>query len=154
MSKKRRSAVVGVVILAVIAFFVARAALGTDDAKNLSLDTFTGKVAAGKVKTATIHDQDHSVTGKLKNGTEYTVDFPSAYTARITQDLVDAQVSDLHTDHQVQSAWVGLLYTLLPFVLLRSAAHVGARPVPGRQPRDHGLRQVARQGRRPRTSPR
>ena len=118
MSKKRRSAVVGVVILAVIAFFVARALLGTDEAKTLSLDTFTGKVAAGQVKSATINDKDHSVTGKLKNGTEYTVDFPSAYTARITQDLVDAQVPDLHTDHQVQSAWVGLLYTLLPFVLL------------------------------------
>jgi cell division protease FtsH len=118
LSKKRRSAVVGVVILAVVAFFVARALLGTDDAKNLSLDTFTDKVAAGKVKTATIHDQDHSVSGTLKDGTRYTVDFPSSYTARITQDLVNAQVSELHTDHQTESVWVGILYTLLPFVLL------------------------------------
>jgi len=118
LSKKRRSAVVGVVILAIVAFFVARALLGTDDSRNLSLDTFTSKVAAGKVKTATIHDQDHSVSGTLKDGTKYTVDFPSSYTARITQDLVNAKVSELHTDHQTQSVWVGLLYTLLPFVLL------------------------------------
>ena len=59
MSKKRRSAVVGVVLLAIVAFFVARALLGTDGAKTLSLDTFTDKVAAGQVKSATINDKDH-----------------------------------------------------------------------------------------------
>jgi cell division protease FtsH len=114
----RRNAVIGVVILAVAAFFVSRALLGGDDAKNLSLDVFTTKVANGKVDTATIHDRDHSITGKLADGTQYSVDFPASYTARITQDLVDADISELHTDHQADSPWLGLLYTVLPFVLL------------------------------------
>jgi cell division protease FtsH len=114
----RRSAVVGVVILAVVAFFVVRALLGSDSAKSLSLDSFTNKVAAGKVKTATINDKDHSVTGTLRDGTEYSVDFPGAYTSRITQDLLNADVSQLHTDHQADNPWLGLLYTLAPFVLL------------------------------------
>jgi cell division protease FtsH len=114
----RRSDIVGVVILAVAAFFLVRALLGDDSAKDLSLDSFTSKVAAGKVKTATIHDKGHSVTGKLADGTEYSVAFPASYTTRITQDLVDADVSEIHTDHQADSPWLGLLYTLLPFVLL------------------------------------
>ena len=66
----------------------------------------------------TIHDKDHTVTGKLTNGTEYTVDFPAQYTARLTQDVVDAGVDKFDTDHQSQSAWLSLLYGLLPFVLL------------------------------------
>jgi cell division protease FtsH len=114
----RRSAIIGVVIVAVAAFFVVRALLGGDDARNLSLDSFTDKVAAGRVDTATIHDQDHSVTGRLADGTEYSVDFPASYTSRITQDLVRAQVSEIHTDHQADSPWLGLLYTILPFALL------------------------------------
>src|SRR5207253_464127 len=73
---------------------------------------------AGKVASATIHDKDHTVTGTLKNGTEYTVNFPSQYTGRLTQDVVDAGVNKFDTDHQSQSAWLSLLYGLLPFVLL------------------------------------
>ena len=69
-------------------------------------------------RRATIHDKDHTVTGKLANGTEYTVNFPAQYTARLTQDVVNAGVDKFDTDHQSTSAWLGLLYGLLPFVLL------------------------------------
>ena len=44
--------------------------------------------------------------------------FPAQYTATITQDVVDAGVDKFDTDHQSQSAWLSLLYGLLPFVLL------------------------------------
>src|SRR5439155_7636282 len=70
------------------------------------------------VATATIHDKDHTVSGALKNGTDYEVDFPDRYTGTITQDIVDARVKEVHTDHQGESPWLGLLFSLLPFVLL------------------------------------
>ncbi len=118
MTKPRRSVVLVVVIVAVVAFFTFRALTGGGGPQQLSLDTFTQKAANGKVATATIHDKDHKVTGKLTNGTEYTVDYPGQYTARITQDLVAANVGKLDTDHQSTSPWLSLLYGLLPFVLL------------------------------------
>ena len=119
MPKQRRNLVIVVVVIAVVAAFFGFRALTEDDGpKEIPLDRYTRQLADGKVQTATVHDKDHTVTGELKNGTEYTVNFPSQYTARLTQDVVDAGVEKFDTDHQSQSAWLSLLYGLLPFVLL------------------------------------
>jgi cell division protease FtsH len=119
VTKLRRSALLAIVLAAVVvAYFVARAFTAGGGPEQISLDRYTRSVEHGKVATATIHDKDHTVTGKLTNGTEYTVDYPAQYSARITQDLVDADVNKLQTDHQSTSAWMSLLYGLLPFVLL------------------------------------
>jgi cell division protease FtsH len=118
VSKTRRNALIVVVLAVVVAFFFVRSLTGGDDAKKLSLDAYTARLEAGDVKTATIHDKDHTVTGELQNGTEYEVGFPDRYTGTITQDIVDAGVDDVRTDHQDESPWVSLLLGLLPFVLL------------------------------------
>jgi ATP-dependent Zn protease len=91
--KQRRSLVIVVVVVGVIAAFLGFRALTADDGpEKISLDRYTQLLDDGDVATATIKDQDHTVDGELKNGTEYTVDFPSQYTARLTQDVVDAGV--------------------------------------------------------------
>ncbi len=118
MTKQRRYVVLLVVVLVVAAFLGFRALTSGDGPAKIPLDRYTRELQSGKIDTATIHDQDHTVTGKLTDGTEYTVDFPSQYTARLTQDVVDADVGKLETDHQSQSPWLSLLYGLLPFVLL------------------------------------
>jgi cell division protease FtsH len=118
VTKLRRSAVLIVVIAAVVSFFAVRALTAGGGPKHVSLDTFSSRLEAGDVATATIHDRDHTVTGELKNGTDYLVDFPDRYTGTITQDLVDAGVKQVHTDHQDESTWMSLLFGLLPFVLL------------------------------------
>src|SRR5215212_11680986 len=95
-----------VVVLAVVAAFFGFRALTKDDGPDdISLDRYTRELSAGKVATATVHDKDHTVTGELKNGTEYTVSFPAQYTARLTSDVVDAGVDKFATDHQSQRAW-------------------------------------------------
>ena len=119
MPKQRRSLMIVAVVVAVVAaFFGFRALTKGDGPEEISLDRYTRDLSAGKVATATVHDQDHTVTGDLKNGTEYTVSFPAQYTARLTADVVDAGVDKFDTDHQSQSAWLSLLSGLLPFVLL------------------------------------
>ena len=119
MLKQRRSVVIVIVVAATIAAFLGfRALTKGDEPEKISLDRYTRDLAAGKVATATIYDQDHTVKGELANGTEYTVDFPAQYTARLTADVVDAGVDEFEIDRQSQSTWVSLLYGLLPFVLL------------------------------------
>jgi cell division protease FtsH len=118
VTKLRRSAVLIVVVAALVAFFVVRSLTGGGGAKHLSLDGYQRRLDAGEIATATIHDQDHTVTGQLKNGTDYKVDFPDRYTTTITQNIVDANVKDVHTDHQHDSPWLNLLFSLLPFALL------------------------------------
>jgi len=118
VSKPRRRVVVVAVIVALVAVLGVRALMHDDGPKSIPLDRYTRDLHAGKVGSATIHDQDHTVTGKLTDGTEYKVNFPAQYTARLTQDVVDAGVDKFDTDHQGESVWLGLLYGLLPFVLL------------------------------------
>jgi cell division protease FtsH len=116
--KIRRSAVLAALAIAVVAFLAFRMLDTGGGPKELSLATYLDRVAAGKVATATIHDKDHNVTGKLTNGTEYTVGFPGAYTNTLTQKLVAADVKKVDTDHQSESTWLSLLFSLLPFALL------------------------------------
>ena len=83
MPKQRRSLMILVVAAVVVAaFFGFRALTKGDGPEQISLDRYTRELANGKVATATVQDKDHTVTGKLKNGTEYTVSFPAQYTAR------------------------------------------------------------------------
>jgi len=116
--KTRRSVVLIVVVVAVAAFFVVRTFASGGGPERLSLDTYLRRLHSDQVATATIRDQDHTVTGTLRGGTRYRVDFPDRYTATLTQDIVDAGVKDVRTDHQSQSTWLSLLFSLLPFLLL------------------------------------
>jgi cell division protease FtsH len=117
--KQRRNLMIVVVVVTVIVGFFAFRALTKDDGPEaIPLDRYTRALRNGNVGSATIHDQDHTVTGELADGTEYEVNFPAQYTARLTQDVVDAGVGEFDTDHQSQSPWLSLLYGLLPFVLL------------------------------------
>ncbi len=118
MTKLRRSVVIAVVAAAVIGFFAFRVIASGSGPEELSLDTYLRRLDAGKVATATIHDQDDDITGELTNGTDYTVSYPASYSKTITQQVIDAGVDDVTTDHQSESPWVSLLFSLLPFALL------------------------------------
>jgi cell division protease FtsH len=118
VTKLRRSVIVAIAVAAVVAFVVYRLVVGSSSPEQLSLDGYLHRVDAGKVATATIHDKDHNVTGKLRDGSEYKVSFPDSYTKTLTQALVANDVKDIETDHQAESAWMSLLFSLLPFALL------------------------------------
>jgi cell division protease FtsH len=118
LTKNRRSAAIAAVLVVLVAFVAFRMLDHGTSPKALSLGTYLGRVDSGQVATATIHDKDHDVTGKLRDGTEYRVDFPQAYTDTLTKQLVAHDVRQLHTDHQSESTWLSLLFSLLPFALL------------------------------------
>jgi cell division protease FtsH len=85
--------------------------------KKLSLDEYQREIASGNVADATLKDHDHEVSGKLKDGTSYTVNFPEQYGDELTTQLTDANVK-LNVDQQKESIWISLLFTLLPILLL------------------------------------
>ena len=90
---------------------------GGSGPKKLALDEFQTQLVDGNVTDATLKDQDHSVSGKLKDGTSYTVAFPAQYADELTTKLTDAHVK-LTVDQQKESVWVSLLFELLPILLL------------------------------------
>ena len=88
-----------------------------DDLKKLSLDEYETQLANGSVAEATLKDRDHKITGKLRDGTKYTVSFPEQYADELTTQITDADVK-ITVDQQQESIWLSLLFTLLPVLLL------------------------------------
>ena len=88
-----------------------------DSPKSVALDEFERDVTAGRVEEATLKDRDHKVEGKLTDGTSYSVTFPEQYADELTKEITDAHVK-LEVDEQKESIWVGLLFNLLPILVL------------------------------------
>jgi cell division protease FtsH len=104
--------------IAVLALVVGAAWLRSGDGpKKLTLDEYETQLANGGVADATLKDQDHKVTGKLTDGTAYTVSFPEQYADELTTELTGAHVK-LTVDQQRDPVWLSLLFTLLPILLL------------------------------------
>jgi cell division protease FtsH len=117
--KKRLSRqLVVYVAIAVLALVAGAAWLRSGDGpKKLSLDEYQTQLANGNVTDATLKDQDHKVTGKLRDGTAYTVSFPEQYADELTTELTGAHVK-LTVDQQKESLWLALLFNILPILLL------------------------------------
>jgi len=115
---KRRRAIAWVLVGAVVVFVAFRLMDRGADRAALTLDRFQSSLEKGRVEQATLLDQDHVIQGTLRSGTKFEVHYPAGYTARITQQIVDAGVSRFDVDSQEDSPWIGILFNLLPFVLV------------------------------------
>jgi len=86
--------------------------------EDLDLNEFQAALDDGEVAEATLLDKSHKVTGELTDGTAYEVKFPDQYTDEITDQIRDADVGSFEVDAQRQSPWLGLLLSILPFVVI------------------------------------
>ncbi|MFP5323045.1 MAG: ATP-dependent zinc metalloprotease FtsH [Acidimicrobiia bacterium] len=120
MKKKLRRPTLLYVALALVAALVASSFLRSgSDAEDLTLNEFRTLVADGEVETATIKDRSHAVQGELRDGTEYSVSYPSEFADELTTELAEAEPAiDIETDQQQESVWVSLLFSILPLLLL------------------------------------
>ena len=105
-------AVVAVLVLAFGPFFRSDA---TSTA--VTLDKYTMLLNDSKIASVTIHDVSHRLDGKLLDGTKFSLDYPSAYTEKLTTDLASRTVV-VKTDHETTSFWSDLLINFLPTILL------------------------------------
>jgi len=118
----RRLALVYLALGFAVLFFGAQLFRQGPDREELDLSSFRRSLDEGEIATATIKDKDHMVQGKLRDDTEYEVSFPSEYADELVDELDDADPAvEVTTDQQQDSAWTGLLFSLLPTVLLIGA---------------------------------
>ncbi|MGW2744119.1 ATP-dependent zinc metalloprotease FtsH [Streptomyces sp. NPDC001450] len=102
-----------------IVLLLSRAQSGPH-ATSLPYSDFVGKVGASQVQTVDINDKG-AISGTLKDGTKFTTQVPTALGT-------GAQLQQQLTSHHVQikasqsssggSAWLSVLFTFLPFLLL------------------------------------
>ncbi|MER3452932.1 MAG: cell division protein FtsH [Acidimicrobiia bacterium] len=118
MNRIFRSAAFYVVAALVVLVVVSNLLKGGDKVTRLSLSDFERRVAAGEVRTATIHDKDDVVKGELADGTRYRVTYPSEYADELTKELRARDDLKLEVDRQRESVWLSVLLNFLPFLLL------------------------------------
>jgi cell division protease FtsH len=117
-----RSALVYLVIAFAVLFLAIQLFSPGGKREDLDLSEFREKLADGEVAEATIKDRDHVVEGKLTDDTDYKVVYPAEYADELVEDLGDADPPvKITTDQQKDSLWTGLLFSLLPTVLLIGA---------------------------------
>jgi cell division protease FtsH len=102
-----------------IALVVASAVRSGPDRSELRLDELLVRLDAGEVSTATIKDRSHRVVGELSDGTRFETDYPSEFAADLVIAITRAQPRiELAVDQQRESMWIGLLFSLLPILVL------------------------------------
>ena len=112
------------VLLFVLVGLVALVALnsmwgGGKEPTKLSLATFQRELAKENVDSAKITESDDggTITGKLGNKTEYTVNYPRSYGEEITKQAL-AAVANVEYEEKSDNVWLSVLLNLLPIVLI------------------------------------
>ena len=101
-----------VLIVAVLAVLIVPSLLTHSSAKSLTYSKYLSEVNARKVATATVDNDSGVITGKLKDGTVYTVSGPNPV---IPADVNEMQNDGVSVNFTTPS---DLLGDLLPYVLL------------------------------------
>src|SRR5512141_2763107 len=106
-------------ITALLAFNMLSSAAGR---KDISYTEFQNAVNNGQIDTSTtVKISDTSISGTLTNSDGSTQDFTTKLSAnfQINQEFTDwLQAHKVDYQFETPSAWVGLLYSVLPIVLL------------------------------------
>ncbi|HEX6567943.1 MAG TPA: ATP-dependent zinc metalloprotease FtsH [Acidimicrobiales bacterium] len=122
MKRFPRAALLYLLIGAAVLFVGLRFSNRSPQREEIDLSAFRQAIEGGDVATAEIKDRDNEVVGKLTDDTEYRVAFPAEYADELVDDLHDADPPvEVTTDPQSDSLWTGLLFSLLPIVLLVGA---------------------------------
>lgn len=85
--------------------------------KYYDLNQFESKVKSGEVKEVLIKNKSNVINGTLKDGTKFTLEFPSEYPITIKEMLIEKNVS-VKTDAENTPAWLGWIIQFLPIILI------------------------------------
>ena len=87
-----RGPVLYIIVLLILAYILLTTLAGAKTVKELSLTDYLSRIDSGQVQSAEILNRDQRVQGKLKDGTDYRVAYPTDYADDITNHLTDAKV--------------------------------------------------------------
>ncbi len=118
MRKALRSPVTYVVLGAIVALLLFSSLRSGPSRTTLSLSDFEHDLSVpGSVVSAVIHDSSDEVTGKLKNGTDFVVQYPDRLTAQLTTQL-NASGADVKVSHAKSNPWLSALASYGLIILL------------------------------------
>ena len=118
MKKALRSPVAYLVLAVAIALLLFSVLRSGPSRTTLSLSQFERALGVpGSVVSAVIHDSNDEVTGRLKDGTSFVVQYPDRLTESLTTRLL-ASTAIVKVSHAKANPWLSALFSYLPVVLL------------------------------------
>jgi cell division protease FtsH len=121
MRKAVRSPFIYVAAILIVALVLFLALQTGTSRTSISLGTFESDLATpGLVNSAVIHDDSDEVTGQLRSGTNYVVQYPDRLTESLTTKILAVVPKQyVSTDHSKSDPWLdALLDDWLPLLIL------------------------------------
>ena len=115
-NKYLRSLLLIVGAAVVVIFLVSRVLTVGTEVKRLDYGDFYNKLEAGQVTE--LHAIDKQATGKLADGTQYSVSLPAADTAFATEATKKVKTGKVSFDSASNTSFVQTIFGFLPFVLI------------------------------------
>jgi cell division protease FtsH len=118
MRKVLRSPIMWAALAAAIGFLLFSVLQSGPDRKTITLGEFEHDLGVpGAVVSATIHDSGDTVTGKLKDGTAFVVQYPERLTESLTNQIL-ASGATVKVSHAKSNPWLSGLFSYLPLIVL------------------------------------
>ncbi|HEX7168155.1 MAG TPA: ATP-dependent zinc metalloprotease FtsH [Acidimicrobiales bacterium] len=121
MKKRPSSRIVVLVLVALVAIVALNGVFGGgEDREPLSIAAFQSRLEDGEVRTAEITEtQDGgTVRGRLRDGTEYEVDYPASYGEELTGRLFADRDIEAKAQREDDNVWLSVLFNVLPILLI------------------------------------
>jgi cell division protease FtsH len=111
--------ILSLVLVAFIVILVVPPLLQGKTTTKIPIQSYESDLAAGKVQSASVDNATGIITGKLTDGTQYTVDGPSPQPPNLYSDLKqDVHPNQLAFTTPTTSAWENYLPTIIIFIIL------------------------------------
>ncbi|HEX4862805.1 MAG TPA: ATP-dependent zinc metalloprotease FtsH [Acidimicrobiales bacterium] len=118
MKKVLRSPVVWALLAVIFALLLFDALRSGPSQTTLGLGDYESDLGNKTVATAIIHDGSDSITGKLRDGTSYVVQYPDRLTQPLTDKIIGSGAS-VKVSHSKSNPWITIfLENYLPIILI------------------------------------
>jgi cell division protease FtsH len=118
MKKVLRSPIVWALLAVIVALLLFDALRSGPSQTNVSLSDYDAAVANKTVATAVIHDGSDTITGKMRDGSSYVVQYPDRLTQPLTQNVI-ASGASVKVTHSKSNPWITIfLENYLPIILI------------------------------------
>jgi cell division protease FtsH len=118
MKKVARSPITYIALALLLALLLFSVLRSGPSRTTLTLGQFEHDLSTpGTVATATIHDGSDAVTGRLKDGTNYVVQYPDRLTESLTNKIL-ASGAVTTVSHSKSNPWLQVVQDYLPLLLL------------------------------------
>ncbi len=121
MSRFSKSAMFPILIVVILAFFAQQLISSPNKKKDPGFGTFTSQLNSGQIKSVEMQNRSNELAVTLKDKSQYSIGFASAYGDELTKQLLAAEQDNKIQQFDIKgtrtNGWISILTYVLPFLL-------------------------------------